>query len=90
MNAYLRLLGCRFPAMGTALDRRREEFLAAYERYSGRELPSRFTLFYAYTCLKIAKQLCTSRGLIPRPQVEEEHRQTAEMLREALSALACD
>jgi Ser/Thr protein kinase RdoA (MazF antagonist) len=87
--AYLRLLGCRFPAMAATLERRRDEFLTAYELHARREIGSQFALFYAYTCLKIAKQLCTSRGLSPRPQVEEEHRQTAEMLREGLTALAC-
>ena len=87
--AYLRLQGCRFPAMAATLDHRRYEFLAAYQRCSGREISGRYAVFYAYTCLKIAKQLCTSRGPMPRPEVEEEHRQTAEMLRQGLTALAC-
>ena len=87
--AYLRLQGCRFPAMAATLDRRRYEFLAAYQRLAHDEVNGRYSVFYAYTCLKIAKQLCTSRGLAPRPQVEEEHRQTAEMLRQGLTALAC-
>ena len=26
-----------------------------------------FNYFYGYTCLKIAKQLCTMRGPLPRP-----------------------
>ena len=43
--------------------------------------------FYAYTCLKIAKQLCTVAGVLPRPHGEEEHRQAAAMLEEGGAAL---
>ena len=85
--AYLRLQGCRFPAMASTLERRRLEFLDAYERLSGSTASAAYPVFFAYTCLKIAKQLCTSRGLVPRPEVREEHRQTAEILREGLLAL---
>src|SRR5438876_712233 len=85
--AYLALLVCRFPAMSTTLDRLRDEFLKSYRRHAEWEINERFAAFYAYTCLKIAKQLCTARGLPPRPQAEEAHRQTAAMLEEGLTAL---
>ena len=85
--AYLALLVCRFPAMSTTLDRLRDEFLRSYRRHAEWEIDERFAAFYAYTCLKIAKQLCTARGLPPRPQAEEAHRQTAAMLEEGLTAL---
>ena len=87
--AYLRLLGCCVPAMALTLGRRRDEFIAAYRRRSECDLGRRYDAFYAYTCLKIAKQLCTHRGVAPRPQAEEEYRQTAAMLREGLVALDC-
>jgi aminoglycoside phosphotransferase (APT) family kinase protein len=85
--AYLRLLGCRVPAMAVALGRRRDEFIAAYRRRSGCAVGQRYGAFYAYTCLKIAKQLCTESGLPPRPDPDEEYRQTAVMLQEGLAAV---
>ncbi len=85
--AYLTLLGCRFPAMTATLERLRDEFLTSYRRHAAWQMDGRFAAFYAYTCLKIAKQLCTGGGILPRPQAEEEHRQTATMLEEGLAAL---
>jgi hypothetical protein len=85
--AYLALLVCRFPAMRTTLDRLRDEFLRSYRRHAAWEIDERFAAFYAYTCLKIAKQLCTARGVLPRPRGEEAHRQTAAILDEGLAAL---
>ena len=85
--AYLRLLACRVPAMAFTLGRRRDEFIAAYRCRSGRDLGQRYGAFYAYTCLKIAKQLCMHSGVAGRPHGEEEYRQTAAMLREGLAAL---
>jgi aminoglycoside phosphotransferase (APT) family kinase protein len=87
--AYLQLLGCRVPAMALTLGRRRDEFIAAYRCRSECDLGERYGVFYAYTCLKIAKQLCMHSGMAPRPNGEEEHCQTAAMLREGLAALNC-
>ncbi len=87
--AYLRLLGCRVPAMALTLGRRRDEFIAAYRCRSECDLGQRYGVFYAYTCLKIAKQLCTHSGVAPRPNAEAEYCQTAAMLREGLAALNC-
>src|SRR5206468_3216326 len=75
--AYLRLLGCRVPAMALTLGRRRDEFIAAYRCRSDCDLGQRYGMFYAYTCLKIAKQLCMHSGVAPRPNGKEEYRQTA-------------
>ncbi|TMA42273.1 MAG: hypothetical protein E6J83_11945 [Deltaproteobacteria bacterium] len=85
--AYLALLGCRVPARVATLARRRDEFLTSYDRRAGWRRDGRLAAFYAYTCLKIAKQLCTAAGVLPRPHGEEEHRQTAAMLQEGLAAL---
>jgi aminoglycoside phosphotransferase (APT) family kinase protein len=87
--AYLRLLGCRVPAMAVMLERRRDEFIAAYRCRSGHDLGPRYDVFYAYTCLKIAKQLCMHSAVARRPYAEEEYRQTAAMLHEGLGALNC-
>jgi len=87
--AYLRLLACRVPAMALTLGQRRDEFIAAYRRRSGCDLGQRYGAFYAYTCLKIAKQLCMHSGVAGRPHGEEEYRQTAAMLREGVAALNC-
>ena len=85
--AYLRLLGCRVPAMRLTLGRRRDEFIAAYRCRSECDLGQRYSVFYAYTCLKIAKQLCMHSGVAPRPNAEEQYCQTAAMLQEGLAAL---
>jgi aminoglycoside phosphotransferase (APT) family kinase protein len=85
--AYLALIGCRIPAMVPTLDWLRGEFLASYGRRTGWEMDGRFAAFYAYTCLKIAKQLCTARGILPHPHAEEEHRQTSAVLEEGWAVL---
>jgi aminoglycoside phosphotransferase (APT) family kinase protein len=62
-------------------------FLNAYARVTGWQPNDRFVYFYAYTCLKIAKQLCSMRGLRPRPEGEEQHRQVKLMLDQGVGAL---
>jgi aminoglycoside phosphotransferase (APT) family kinase protein len=62
-------------------------FLNSYARVTGWAPNDRFIYFYAYTCLKIAKQLCSMRGLRPRPEGEEQHRQVKLMLDQGLGAL---
>jgi hypothetical protein len=66
------------------------EFLNAYSRYTGWAPNERFIYFYAYTCLKIAKQLCSMRGLRPRPEGEEQHRQVQLMLEQGVGSLPQD
>lgn len=80
--AHLRLLALRTvgdPAGFTGLE---QAFLRAY----GGDLVARderFSWFATYTCLKIAKQLCTVRGVRPRPDGEERHHQVRVMLDQA-------
>ena len=62
-------------------------FLRAYARTAQWAPNERFVYFYAYTCLKIAKQLCSKRGLRPRPDGEEQHRQVQLMLEQGIGAL---
>ncbi|HEX5690489.1 MAG TPA: hypothetical protein VFX76_10835, partial [Roseiflexaceae bacterium] len=40
-----------------------------------------------YTCLKIAKQLCSMRGLRPRPEGDEQYRQVKLMIEQGLGAI---
>ena len=47
----------------------------------------RFIYFYAYTSLKIAKQLASMRGLRPRPEGEEQQRQVKLMLDQGIGSL---
>ena len=62
-------------------------FLRAYARTTDWTPNERFVYFYAYTCLKIAKQLCTTRGLRPRPEGEEQYRQVKLMIEQGIGAL---
>ena len=62
-------------------------FLNAYAEHTRWVPNERFVYFYAYTCLKIAKQLCTMRGLRPRPDGDEQHRQVQLMIEQGLAAL---
>jgi hypothetical protein len=63
-------------------------FIDAYRQTTGWELDERFIYFYAYTCLKIAKQLCKLRGPRPWPEGEEQHGQVWLMLEQGLLALS--
>lgn len=62
-------------------------FLRAYARVTEWEPNERFVYFYAYTSLKIAKQLCSMRGLRPRPEGEEQAKQVALMLDQGIGSL---
>jgi aminoglycoside phosphotransferase (APT) family kinase protein len=62
-------------------------FLRAYARTTDWTPNPRFVYFYAYTCLKIAKQLCSMRGLRPRPEGEEQRRQVQLMIAQGIGAL---
>jgi hypothetical protein len=65
-------------------------FLSAYARETGWTTNERFVYFYAYTCLKIAKQLCTMRGLRPRPEGAEQLRQVRLMLQQGIGSVPPD
>lgn len=62
-------------------------FLRAYARVADWEPNERFVYFYAYTCLKIMKQLCSVRGLRPRPEGDEQRKQVKLMLDQGIGAL---
>jgi phosphotransferase family enzyme len=65
--AYLELLAVRSgrgSETGSALTR---SFLDEYAQRAAWRTDERFAFFGAYACLKIAKQLCTSRGVRPWP-----------------------
>ncbi len=64
------------------------QFFEAYSRITGWEMGECFLFFYAYTCLKIAKQLCKKRGPRPWPEGEEQHAQVWLMLEQGLTTVA--
>lgn len=88
--ANLHLLAYRTSTMPYSFSTLQRAFLGAYAAEARWEPDERFVYFYAYTCLKIAKQLCTLRGLRPRPEGEEQHRQVALMVEQGLGALPAD
>jgi hypothetical protein len=78
--AYLDLLALR---MDIPVEGLRDAFTDAYAGLAAWAPNPCFDWFYAYTCLKIIKQLCTVHGLYPRPVGAEQRRQV-----EVMSALA--
>jgi aminoglycoside phosphotransferase (APT) family kinase protein len=86
--AHLRLLACRTAGDATALAGLERTFLDAYAAEGGQSpaaLAAPVSWFGAYTCLKIAKQLCTTRGVRPRPDGDEQRRQVRAMLEQGLA-----
>jgi aminoglycoside phosphotransferase (APT) family kinase protein len=63
-------------------------FFASYAKETGWNMGERFLYFYAFTCLKIAKQLCKKRGPRPWPEGEEQRAQVWLMLEQGLSTVA--
>jgi hypothetical protein len=88
--ANLHLLAYRTSDMPYTFSALQRAFLGAYAQQTGWASDERFVYFYAYTCLKIAKQLCTLRGLRPRPEGEEQRRQVALMIEQGLGSLPAD
>ncbi|MEN9936500.1 MAG: hypothetical protein RLZZ387_3079 [Chloroflexota bacterium] len=88
--ANLHLLAYRTSDMQYSFTALQRAFLGAYAAETGWASDERFVYFYAYTCLKIAKQLCTSRGLRPRPEGEEERRQVLLMVEQGLGSIPAD
>lgn len=84
--AHLSLLTWRAPGV-PHLERLDERFRASYAKWSGWSRDERFDFFYAYTCLKIAKQLATTRGPRPRPEGQELERQLGLVLEGGRAAL---
>jgi aminoglycoside phosphotransferase (APT) family kinase protein len=85
--ANLHLLAYRLNNSAFTYSAAQSVFQNAYTRSTGWETNDRFLFFYAYTCLKIAKQLCSMRGLRPRPDGEEQYRQVRLMIEQGLGAL---
>ncbi|HEX9438124.1 MAG TPA: aminoglycoside phosphotransferase family protein [Roseiflexaceae bacterium] len=85
--ANLHLLAYRLNNSPFQFSALQNAFLSAYARVTGWQPNDRFVYFYAYTCLKIAKQLCSMRGLRPRPEGEEQQRQVQLMIAQGLGAL---
>ena len=85
--ANLHLLAYRLNNSAFTYSAAQNVFQNAYARLTGWQTNDRFLFFYAYTCLKIAKQLCSMRGLRPRPDGEEQHRQVQLMIEQGLGAL---
>jgi hypothetical protein len=83
--AHLRLLACRAHGDPDALRDLEAAFLAAYSARAAELHAVPFSWFAAYTCLKIAKQLCTVRGVRPRPDGDEQRRQVGVMLAQGLA-----
>ncbi len=84
--AHLNLLSCR--ARGAeGFEGLEDLFRSSYAEYSGWSHDERFDFFFAYTCLKIAKQLVTTRGIRPRPEGAELKRQLSAVLDDGIAAL---
>jgi hypothetical protein len=86
--AHLHLLSCRKPGLSPEiLAALQDRFLTAYGRQGNWTADLRLPFFFAYTCLKVAKQLSTTRGVRPRPEGPEELRQLRVMLQAGIDAL---
>lgn len=62
-------------------------FLDSYARTTGWTADGRFTFFFGYTAIKIAKQLCLHRGPLPRPEGERRQDQVRLILSQGCTAL---
>ena len=83
--AHLRLLATRITGDPASYADLEAAFMATYAEQAGAPNEAPFSWFAAYTCLKIAKQLCTTRGVRPRPDGDEQRRQVAVMLAQGLA-----
>lgn len=79
-SAHLRLLACRHAARAGEIAGAERTFIEGYTRLTGQPLGDSFAWFAAYTCVKIAKQLCSLRGVRPHPDGGEQAEQLAVML----------
>ena len=84
-NFYL--LAYRSRSRPVQFARLQNRFLETYARLSGWTLDERFVFFYAYSCLKLAKQICKKRGPRPWPEGEEKHAQVWLMLEQGLTTI---
>lgn len=85
--ANLHLLAYRVKDSPYQFSTLQSAFLRAYSRVTDWKPNERFVYFYAYTCLKIMKQLCSMRGLRPRPEGDEQRKQVQLMLEQGVGSL---
>lgn len=86
--ANLALLTYRMPRLRERLPHLQAIFLETYQRHTGWRADRRFRYFFVYTCIKVAKQLCTQRGPRPRPTGAEQQQQVQLILEEGLALVA--
>jgi aminoglycoside phosphotransferase (APT) family kinase protein len=77
---YLRLLAIRHDRSVEHLER---AFIDEYTRLTGWTNDERFQFFLVYTFIKIARQLCLMRGVLPIATGAERDRQVAAVLDQA-------
>ena len=85
--ANLHLLAYRVKESPYQFSTLQSAFLRSYARVTDWQPNERFVYFYAYTCLKIMKQLCSMRGLRPRPEGDEQRKQVQLMLEQGVGSL---
>jgi hypothetical protein len=83
-GANLRLLAIREQLSDADTARLAAVFLIEYSAAAGDRAGRNYDFCYAYTCLKIAKQLVRGRGPAPVPEGEAQARQVRLMLEEGL------
>ena len=83
-GANLHLLCIREQLADAEAARLAAVFLIEYSAAAGDRAGRNYDFCYAYTCLKIAKQLVRGRGPLPAPQREDLARQVRLMLEEGL------
>ena len=83
-GANLHLLSVREQLADADAARLAAVFLIEYSAAAGDRAGRNYDFCYAYTCLKIAKQLVRGRGPAPAPEGEELARQVRLMLEEGL------
>ena len=86
--ANLALLTYRMPDLRARLPHLQATFLDTYQRHTGWVADRRFHYFFIYTCIKVAKQLCTERGPRPRPTGAEQQQQVQMILEEGVALVA--
>ncbi len=81
------LLAYRTNSHPAKFARLQQRFLSTYQLQSDWKLDERFIYFYAYSCLKLAKQICKKRGPRPWPEGDEQRAQVWLMLEQGLTTL---
>jgi aminoglycoside phosphotransferase (APT) family kinase protein len=82
---HLDLLGLRMSMAPRQVEALKRSFLDPYSDLTGWVQQEAFTYFCAYSCLKIARQLCTRSGVRPRPRGAERRRQLQEIVSKGVS-----